>query len=310
VSAAIPFTNSFENPQHPHTSSYERIHYSPSWNAVLEVLDMVDSLPVPSNTPTSDVNFVTFARLRTLRLRSTKEANEVVNVLALIVIPPTVTVEINCYRISPEAASYFASLLSRCFSNGPGFERYRSLKLVSLCDYLTLECWKEVKYYDYDYGDTRDIRLRLPLPNIPDRKPLEALFPSLRPLFDLTTLILVSNIPENTLVNPFGTFPKLLSVGVEYHRPNEFIKALRYKPEKYNTAASAYYSAPFPALQFLWVRNAKWPDYVNDFEELLDCLMERYEHNFELKKLRFAGCALVEEEVGLLKEIVLDVELV
>ena len=119
-------------------------------------------------------------------------------------------------------------------------------------------------------------------------------------------------IDSPTWVKTFGKLPQLERVCVQSSLSfHSLLEALVYKTKAAEKSKTAYCNVSFPKLRYLHLDGADF--FVTSRSTisvytLLDCLMERYERNAEVRVLRLDDCNYITfNEVEKLKEVVVDV---
>jgi hypothetical protein len=278
--------------------------------AALEVLDMQDSLPL-ANDFIGQIKPIELPHLSRLCLLSSSNYQEVTNILSVVIVPPTATLEFNAVKGEPVSIQEdillidLASSLSTFFSHlgQDTNSSYSNLHVFTReIGCLQLEAWKD----NGGASATPDLQLVLSLPTFAQNM-LRPIFPPLS-LFNITSLILDIDPVDVYLEDTFGQLSRLQNVKVVGNCTGDFIRALTSKPQYYKAEHSAYHSVSFPALQSLWIETFSFGR-SGALEDLQNCLMERCERRAELLKLKLTDCSeLSYKNVGSLREIVIDVE--
>lgn len=135
---------------------------------------------------------------------------------------------------------------------------------------------------------------------------VQKILPSLpQSLFDITTLILNTNLFGDLMRDTLGNLPRLQKIILIGACTGEFIKELSGDYDE----PSDNYPVTFPALEFLWIKNVDFDeDGLCTVEELQDCLMKRYERKAGLLKLKLTNCYELYSHMEKLREFVVDVE--
>jgi hypothetical protein len=114
-----------------------------------------------------------------------------------------------------------------------------------------------------------------------------------------------------TWVKTFGRLPLLNRVCVQGFTSHSFFEALVYKTQAAEKSETAYRNVSFPRLRHIDLEDTGFcatdpeSSYVDN---LLDCLMERYERKAEILVLRLNGCFYISSnDVERLEEVVVDV---
>jgi hypothetical protein len=124
-------------------------------------------------------------------------------------------------------------------------------------------------------------------------------------------------IDPQTWVKTFGTLPLLNRVCVRGSSPHSFLNALVYKTKAAEKSETTYHNVSFPKLRHIDLEDTNfgvnlYPRYTTlsyiSVDNLLDCLMERYERKAEVDVLRLNDCNFVSHDVVVrLREVVVDV---
>ena len=303
------------NPTRPLWSEFmEALGGMPS----LETLEIRDSLPLAGELCRRTSNPIKLTKLRRLDLDSTTDINEVLNVLSYIVVPQVASIKIRGrstpHNTSLSLISDSASSLSRFMSemisedNHPVF--YQELDAISSYSQLELKAWRSDNKSDRVWR-TPDLEISISYLSHSSEKVLQEFIKRL-PLSKLKSLGLKADAcNETTLLECFGNLQQLGSVTLHGCVTRSFLQMLIVKKGKGRDRKS-YYKVTCPALRSLKIMRATLsPDHEDgfSFEELEDCLMERCHRNAELRKLILSGCVdLFEEDVDLLREVVVDVD--
>ena len=282
----------------------------------LAILEMRDSLPLAVELRRRTSNPIRLTKLRELNLSSTKDINEVLDVLSSIVVPQVATIKAgggvdgasnDIDSLLCDLSSSFSAFISEMSSehNEPVF--YQTLVVDSTYDELELEAWKDDLKPYITPANLELLISRLPHPG----KMLHECTKHF-PLSTLKTLHLNIDINKAVLKECFGNLPQLRNVTVFGKATLAFIRALISKSKGHNRRPKAYYGVTFPALESLDIMEAIFsPDHEGGFpfEELRDCLMERCNRKAEVRKLTLFDCfCLYKRDVDLLREIVVDVD--
>jgi len=288
----------------------------------LASLELQDSLPLADKLCRRTNNPIRLTKLRRLDLGST-DINEVLNVLSYLVVPQVASIKIRGrnstpQNTSPSPVSGFASSLSAFISemisedNRPMF--YQDLDAI--CTYSRFELTARrsdcksnrigrTSLPDLEFSISNDSNLPL------SSKSVLQEFIKCLPLSKLKSLVLTADVYEDVLLECFGDLEQLRNVTLKEGVTRGFLQMLMVKKGKGRDQKS-YDKVTCPALQSLEILGAIFsPDHVNGFpiEELEDCLMERCSRNAELRELILSDCVnLFEEDVDLLREIVVDVD--
>ena len=275
----------------------------------LERLEMVDSLPLGPGAMKSGLK-VALSRLSFLRLSSTEDFFEVLNVLDFLIVPCTTRIYLACVKITSQVIQlpHIGFPLCRFLSSMTGnVERsYNWLYLSYSGNTFYLSACTNEQSHD---PMTTDLRLSLSLTHSNHQLDhfLDRILPGI-PLFNLQTLLIDITSGHDAIIRYFGQSLTLQKVVLQYKVVvSDFLHATTPKPDGYEHLESAYYSIPFPTLQSLHFFRTRFRD-IN-WGEVSDCLMERYERGAGLQKLYICICYDVgEDKVRLLREIVPDVE--
>ena len=269
----------------------------------LETLEMISSLPSATGAVKLDLK-VHLPKLSLLRLSSTENLFEILNVLNLLIVPYTTTVYISGDESTPLPLTRLSDIglpFGLFFSCMTGSHKKMSFVRLRLHfangDGINLSAWRNDQF-------TPDLSLSLNHPSYETSQFFDEILPRLH-LFDLQTLMIDVDFGQGAIRRHFGRSSNIqyVELGSE-DAVSEFLDVLTYKPEGYEHLESAYHSVTFPALQSL-----KFDRLSFDLVVVLDCLMERYERGAELRKLILQNCYCVDEdEVRSLREIVDDVE--
>ena len=286
----------------------------------LASLELQDSLPLADKLCRRTNNPIRLTKLRRLDLGSTADINEVLNVLSYLVVPQVASIKIRGRNSTPQNTSLslvsdFASSLSAFISemisedNRPMFYQ----ELDAICTYYKLELTARRTSCKSD---------RIRRTSLPDldftildlchssEKVLQEFIKCL-PLSKLKSLVLNAGACKPVFLECFGNLQQLRSVTLKEGVIHSFLQMLMVKKGKKRDRKS-YYKVTCPALQSLEIRGAIFsPDHEDglSFEELEDCLMERCNRNAPLRDLILSDCVnLFEEDVDLLREIVVDVD--
>ena len=118
-------------------------------------------------------------------------------------------------------------------------------------------------------------------------------------------------IDSRTWVKTFGKLPLLERVCVQNYATHSFLEALVYKKKAAEKSKIAYHNVSFPKLRFIHLDGTDFDGTISgsiSVDMLLDCLMERYERNAEVRVLRLDDCYYISsDDVERLEEIVVDV---
>lgn len=280
----------------------------------LETLEMMDSLPLATKAIKLGKK-VELPKLSSLHLYSMDNFFEVLNILEVLVVPCTTRVELSYVKtvsLEPQDTaiplSNIGPPLNRFFSCMTGNlekQSYNALRLYFAGEGPGLSAWRKIQ--PDMTANLPDLSLNFPIYQ-PDQF-LDEILPCL-PLFDLQTLFIDITLGQNTILRHFGRSTTLQTVelqALELTVVSDFLKALTHKPEGYERLESAYDSVSFPALQSLNFNRTTF-DNLN-LDEMLDCLMERYERGAEVQKLDIRNCReLGDDDIRLLREIVADVK--
>jgi hypothetical protein len=222
--------------------------------AALEVLDMLDSLPL-ANGSVDLIKPIELPHLSRLCLLSSSNYQEVTDILSVVVVPPTATLEFNAAKGESLPIQENVMLIGLASSLSTFFSRsgqdtdlsYSNLHVFTReIGCLQLEAWKD----DGGASATPDLQLMLSLPTFAQNI-LRPIFPSLQ-LFNITSLTLDIDPVDVFLEDTFGQLSRLQNVKV-VGDCSGFIRALTSKPQYYKAEHSVYYSVSFPALQSLWI---------------------------------------------------------
>ncbi|KAF8805504.1 hypothetical protein BYT27DRAFT_7339708 [Phlegmacium glaucopus] len=285
-------------------------------------LDLLDSIPHNSGRlstyPVADLPC-----LRMLRISSCVGA--ITAVLPHITFPSEAELSLICKEtqstqfdfstfLSVLPAKFLSSLVIRSLS-------LQDLDAITTQHGLIFKVWSTTAVHDpfeYSYSPVPprfELVLRWPTPRLADNNPqkyakaLTATFDAMN-LRALTQLELSTSchIDSETLLKTFARLSLLERVRVTGSAARSFINAL----EAGNTSITAYRTVSFPGLRYICMDGtnfAKTSLRGISVDKLMDCLMERYERNAEVRELCLNDCYNIREiEVEALREIVVHVD--
>lgn len=306
----------------------------------LETLDLEDSLPsmpVGSTTLSSPTRVVEFPRMSRLQLADA--TLECANLLNYISLPSTTAIKIRCKRnTNSDFSALFSALpqghFSAASSKGNPGKPLKTLSIECTFKSVSVKGWTGIvssEFKAYHPLDVPHLDLEFELQAysaVSSKRVMTSACRALQ-LVDLRMLYVYqvdTAMQTSDWVDMFGTMPKLRNICLN-GSSHSFVNALRegavvnYKkrappsPKAEGRQLRSMTSRPngglfFPALRYLTLVNTDFEEVgVNDFENLMDCLMERCERKMELWKLTLEECIhLSWDDVEQLRDIVVDVD--
>ncbi|KAF8805100.1 hypothetical protein BYT27DRAFT_7258583 [Phlegmacium glaucopus] len=283
-------------------------------------LDLEDSIPDHSGE-LSTYPIADLPCLRVLRILLCVVA--MTAVLAHITFPSKAQLILICIETQPESQFDFSTFLSVLAPKILSSLVIQSLSLEDLDVAITwngfrVKVWSTTPgphFFRYSSSQLPPLELVLRSPtSFPSydaqkyAKALTATFDAM----DLHALIQLEvstsyHIDSKTWLKTFARLSRLEWVRVTSSVVRSFINALVHKSQAANTSIAAYRTVSFPGLRRICMDNNLGEPNLGGISvnELLDCLMERYERNAEVQELYLERCYDIRtSEVERLREIV------
>ncbi|KAF9530412.1 hypothetical protein CPB83DRAFT_905358 [Crepidotus variabilis] len=281
----------------------------------LESLDLENSIPLTnleSNSP------VQLPALQQLRISS--DSYDGLSPLQYFAIPASTIVDLRCTasaysiqsnleslwsRLSLTISHFLASMTSGSTGILPAFH---TLSLSFLSAY-TIKAWRKPWTYSSPNMHRTDaanfsLQLNAAGPSI------TKLIPNV--LTQINTLALSAIIDEGSLIQTFGDISTLRTIVLDGRSGILESLSRALNPQTDNMNAS-YNQVAFSRLENLVMYNTIFSeqdgiDYIT-LDDLVDCLIQRFEHGVPIQKLAiFESFDIYDDDIGLLEEVVVDVE--